>query len=143
MSGEDYISQIDRIKTEKLTNEEAKLVDTDAILAILSQPFFSDLSSNDIIIKEREFFAYVPADEVLSDTAAKDEVLIQGVIDLLVIKGDKMFVVDYKTGSLTEEKIKKYTYQLDVYSRVAERIFGKKLCGKYLCLLDLKKFLEI
>lgn len=143
VSGEDYISQIDRIKTEKLTKEEAKLVDTDAILAILSQPFFSDLSSNDIIIKEREFFAYVPADEVLSDTAAKDEVLIQGVIDLLVIKGDKMFVVDYKTGSLTEEKIKKYTYQLDVYSRVAERIFDKKLCGKYLCLLDLKKFLEI
>ncbi len=143
VSGEDYSAQISRIKTENLTQEESLLVDENAILSILKHPFFNNLTANDIVIKEREFFAYVPANEVLSDINATDDVLIQGVIDLLVIKGDEMFVVDYKTGSLTEEKLKKYTYQLDVYSKVAERIFKKKLCGKYLCLIDLKKFLEI
>lgn len=143
VSGEDYAKQIEKIKAESLTKEEAELVDDKAILSILNQPFFNNLSSSDIIIKEREFFAYVPANEVLGDTDATDDVLIQGVIDLLVVKGDDMYVIDYKTGSLTEEKIKKYTYQLDVYSKVAERIYQKKLCGKYLCLVDLKKFLEI
>lgn len=143
VSGEDYEKQITKIKAEKLTKEEAALVDENSLLSILNQPFFNNLSADDIIIKEREFFAYVPANEVLVGTEAKDDVLIQGVIDLLVIKGDKMYVVDYKTGGLTEEKVKKYTYQLDVYSKVAERIYGKQLCGKYLCFVDLKKFLEI
>ena len=117
--------------------------DKKVILDCLDNPFFKNLKTGDKIMKEREFFAYVPANEILSGANEKDNVLIQGVIDLLVIRGEEMFVVDYKTGNLTDEKIKKYSRQLDIYSRVAERIFGKRLAGKYLCLIDLKKFLEI
>ena len=143
VSGEDFEKQIEKIKAEKLTEKEAKLVDNSLILEVLSDPFFKSLSKDDVIIKEREFFAYVKANEIMEGTASKDNILIQGVIDLLVIRGDNMFVLDYKTGNLTAEKIEKYSYQLDVYAKVAERIFKKKLCGKYLCLIDLKKFLEI
>ena len=143
VSGEDYANQIEKIKAESLTKEQAKLVEKEGIIKCLDNPFFKSLSASDKILKEREFFAYVPANEIFGEIDATDNVLIQGVIDLLVIKGDDMYVVDYKTGNLTDEKIKKYSYQLDVYSRVAERIFGKRLAGRYLCLVDLKKFLEI
>lgn len=48
------------------------------------------------------------------------EMLVQGVIDLLIIKDGNAIVVDYKTGSISS----KYKTQLSVYAAAVKRILG-------------------
>ena len=46
-------------------------------------------------IRDRPFLVSLPAG-VLYDTPAKDEVLVQGAMDLLALKDGECVVVDYK-----------------------------------------------
>lgn len=142
-SKEDFPLQIEKIASEKLTQRESKFVDVETILKILDEPFFAQISKNDIVLKEREFFAKVKASELSEKFKFDDDVLIQGVIDLVVIKENEILVADYKTGSLNQEKLKKYSKQLNIYSSVIEKVFGKKITGKFLIMLDLQKILQI
>ena len=59
-------------------------------------------------MQEREFYANMPA--ILFDKDAnKDDVFVmQGVIDLIVVKGDEVWILDYKTGQIDDAKLEKY-----------------------------------
>ena len=65
------------------------------------------------------------------DTGSDEEVLLQGVIDLLAVSGDAAEIVDYKYSSLGKEGLKrKYGEQLNLYAYAAERSLKVKVVSK-------------
>ena len=61
--------------------------------------------------------------------AKENDYYLYGIIDKLIIEGDKAIIVDYKTDSITEkqleEKSNSYFSQLRFYSYIVNRLFDK------------------
>ena len=73
---------------------------------------------------EIPFMLNVKYSDVAKDKRFSDEVMLQGVIDLLVIKGDKAVVVDFKYTARSDLVEERYTAQLNSYKLAVERICG-------------------
>jgi len=61
--------------------------------------------------------------------AKENDYYLYGIIDKLIIEGDKAIIVDYKTDSITEKQLKEksnsYFSQLRFYSYIVNRLFDK------------------
>jgi ATP-dependent helicase/nuclease subunit A len=82
--------------------------------------------------REQQFMMYVPYNEVFKDSEISDKILIQGVIDLIVIKDDEVIIVDYKTSRIKDSKklAEKYRVQLELYKKAYELATGRKVSKK-------------
>ena len=74
--------------------------------------------------QRRERPCALPACELLGGTS-RDEVLVQGAIDLLCVKGGRAVIVDYKYSSKPDGLLADtYRRQLDLYRLAAEKILS-------------------
>ena len=135
-------NQFEEIKNQ-FNDKEWDIVDLNSVKAILENDLFKNIQADDVILKEREFYAKMPAKMYDENAEENDEFIMQGVIDLLIIKGNDAILVDYKTGKLNDEKLKNYSYQLNAYADVASRSFNVQVKRKILCFVDLQKIIEI
>ena len=133
-------NQLSIIK-EKLSLEETKIIDFEKIKNIVNVEFFNAIKPDDIIFQEKEFYAKMPT-SMIDKNSAEDEFILQGVIDLIIIKNDEVWVLDYKTGRFSEEKMQKYKIQIDAYAKVCERVFGKIVTKKAIYFIDEQKNIE-
>lgn len=98
---------------------------------ILRMPVFARLQGF-TLWREREFLLCAPACEVL-ETDAQDELLVQGVIDLMAVRGNECIIVDYKYSSHGEEQlVQTYTPQLKIYAAAAKRLPGVEKVTAYI-----------
>ncbi len=83
---------------------------------------FGEMIKNKKIYREKSFIVSLSAKEVL-DVDTKSDVLVQGIIDLLMIDGDRAVIVDYKYSSKKKEKlIESYRKQLKLYQSAVQKI---------------------
>ncbi len=100
-----------------ISHEEMETIVVEKISNLFSNPEFQNLVSNaDHIFREKEFFA-------LNKTETSSSVM-QGIVDLLVIKDNEMIVLDFKTGNLNSQKLEKYKLQVAIYADAMERSFN-------------------
>ena len=78
-----------------------------------------------MIFQEREFYAKMPS-KILNEKAGEDEFILQGIVDLAVVHGDEIWILDYKTGRFSDSKYQKYKFQVDIYAEVFEKALSKK-----------------
>lgn len=128
---------------ELLLKNEQEIIDETLVKKVLNLDFFAQINDDDIILKEREFYAKMPAKMYNEKASQDDDFIMQGVIDLLIVQKDGAILLDYKTGKLSDEKLENYTYQLNAYADVCERAIGIKIKSKFLCFIDLQKIIEI
>ena len=103
-----------------LPPQQAALLDAGRLRAVLQMPVFASLSGY-TLGREREFLMFLPARQ-LFETDAEDEVLVQGVIDLLATRGGECIVIDYKYSSHgPQELLARYAPQLKIYAAAARR----------------------
>jgi|GEM_PF-797122 len=77
-------------------------------------------------MREKSFMMYQPANKVSDKLDSKEEVLVQGIIDLLIL-GEKTIIVDFKYSPLKDEKTKEmYEKQLNLYKMAVESAIGAK-----------------
>lgn len=125
-----------------LTEEQLEKINLDAIRDVTGSEYFKGLKGK-TLYKEKSFIVSVPAD-VLYGNGVSTEVVIQGVIDLLVVDGDRAEIVDYKYSALDPEALKKeYEKQLRLYVYAVEKITGKKVDKTYILSLLTGKFVDI
>ena len=111
-----------------ISEEEMKLVDIKGIYKLLSNPDFKDIiSGSDKILKEKEFFMWVDSSEIENQSVPGDKIVVQGIVDLAVIKGNQMSIVDYKTGHLTDKKLEQYAKQIKLYARALGQSYNMKI----------------
>lgn len=84
------------------------------------------------LYREKSFIAAVPASIIL-DSDSGEDIVVQGIIDLLAVDGDSARIVDYKYSALSGKSLlDRYKKQLDIYAFVAQKLLGKKISGKTL-----------
>jgi len=105
-----------------MTEAEAALVDEGKIERILKSQFFS-LDAR--FFRELPFEVLVPTD-MLGYGGDADDVLVQGVIDLIAFCEDGIYIADYKVSGKPVDKLKAtYAKQLELYAFAASRITGR------------------
>lgn len=102
----------------------ADKLDVNLIYETLHNPELNRLLSAGKVYHELPFMLYVPYNQVSKDKRYTDNVMLQGVIDLLVIDGDKAVVIDFKYTSHSGRIKENYAAQLNSYKLAVERICG-------------------
>lgn len=121
---------IARLFEEQLNDFERKTIDVERIKRILELNIFKEISSMRLY-KEQPFIVSIPP--ALADEEGEEDILLQGVIDLLCIDGEKAIIVDYKYSRKNKELLAKtYRKQLDLYAYAAEKALGVKVEKKVL-----------
>ena len=129
-AGEDVKKELELlVENEQFTEEEADAVDTNKLARFFKSDMYKRICSADEFLKEQEFAMTVTATLVIENLPeiAKDEkVVVQGVIDGLIIKGNRGEIIDYKTDKVTDEAeiINRYKEQMRIYKMAAEECFG-------------------
>ena len=126
-----------------MTSGQAELIDVDKIERILKLDLFSEIK-NHKIYKERKFCQLVPASEIF-DVNSNKSVLVQGILDLVAVKGDEAVVIDYKISTIEkdEDLIKAYETQLKMYSYALEKILGVKVEKRLIVNVLQEKVIEV
>ena len=79
-------------------------------------------------MREYEFGALFTPRELLGQGREDEQILMNGVIDLLLFESDGLCVVDFKTDRVRpgseETAVRRHKLQLDIYAAAAEKIFG-------------------
>lgn len=78
------------------------------------------------IKKEADFMMYLPYNQIVKNSDIDDNVLVQGVLDMLIEYEDHFDIVDYKFSNLKASILKqKYAEQLNLYKLAVEFSFNK------------------
>ena len=119
------------IENGLISQEELSKINLERIGKALRSGVFDDVN-NKQAFREKNFLVNIEAYKILP-VQTSENVLLQGIIDLLIIDGDNAQIIDYKYSSLTVESLKvKYRKQLDLYAYAVEKILGKKVVNKTL-----------
>lgn len=114
-----------------LTDEEVKDVDATRLEKAAALPSLKNLSGKKLS-REKSFIALLPAKLVFGADSDED-VLVQGVIDLLAESEAGAEIIDYKYSVKSKNALKEtYAKQLNLYAAAVEKITGKKVISKTL-----------
>jgi len=97
------------------------------------------------VYRERPFnLAYDPGRVLKKWEAVSQTTIIQGMLDCYFLEGDQFVLLDYKTDSFKElnweEQAKeRYKNQLEIYAEALEKITGKSVKNKILCMITMGK----
>lgn len=129
---------------EELEREEVierGMVDGEIIEKTLTHPLFDEVRKGNPL-REQEFIYYAPACEVLEGVSARDKVLVQGVMDLIV-EGEQNILLDYKVSGAPNEILReRYRKQIELYARAYEEMTGKKVSRKAVFVLNRGEVIE-
>ena len=140
----DITKQIANLKDANIiTTNESNLVDENEIVTAILQ-LNKLIDNRDNVSKEKQFLAYMPANQLIN-TIQENKILIQGVADLIIIKSDEIYLIDYKTSRLKtdEDFIKKYSTQLNIYARAIEQFYKLPVSKKIIYSFYLSKLIII
>lgn len=139
--------ELERLVLQKyISEDQRKLVDSGKIAALFATELGEKMRTGVEVLREFKF-------SVLMDWGQYDreltgeQVLLQGVVDCALIEPQGITVIDFKTDQVTPETVPKlvdrYAPQVAVYADALERIYQKKVTGKYLYLFGIDRFVEI
>ena len=128
-----------------ITEKERKAVETGKIFEFTQTSIWNEMKNAKEVQKERPFYLNIPAKEIYGEDI-KEEILVQGVIDLYFITNkDELVLVDYKTdrAGSGKELIQKYNAQLKIYKDALEKSLNRKVDRAYIYSTYLGKEIEI
>ena len=119
---------------KKISNIEAENIDINKILEFTKSKLWEELKNAKLVEREKAFYISIPVDEIYGNNI-KEEILVQGIIDLYYInKEDELVLVDYKTDYVSNEQelVQKYSKQLELYKRALEEALSRKVINTYI-----------
>ena len=125
-----------------ITKEQFELLDASKLKSILKMNIFNQIKDKEIY-KEQKFCYQISAKELGYDS--NENILIQGIIDLLVISGNDVWLLDYKLSTIESEQdfIKAYKKQMYLYKCAIEKVLMKKVSRVILVNILQEKIVEI
>lgn len=116
----------------RLTAMEADSLDFKRLEAFVNSEVVSLALSNNEYFREYRFTVNIPAgmvDDTIPEPHAQCPVILQGSIDLAIVRTDDIIVVDYKTDRVksADMLVDMYKKQLLLYKYAVEQTTGKKV----------------
>ena len=120
------------------------MLDKDKLERILQMSIFKMLSGY-TLYKEQPFTAFIPASIVEEEYDGDEQILVQGIIDLLAVNENEAIIVDYKHSSVVSEEVLKARYekQLRLYACAVEKVLKKKIKEAYLVNVNTCKMIKV
>lgn len=101
------------------------------------------IQNNDTVLKEQKFVMNIRYNEI-ADTDIQDKILVQGIIDLIIIKEKNIILIDYKLSNKSGDYLKqKYDKQLNLYELALKKGFPNKQISKYILSLNKNEIIKI
>lgn len=114
-----------------ISEKEFESITLDGIKKVFCDCAFKNISDKQLY-REKSFMVNVPA-SMVTDTDSAENILVQGVIDLLAIDGEQAEIFDYKYSESSSENLeKRYKKQLELYAYAVEKVLKKKVTAKYI-----------
>ena len=115
-----------------ISEVEKNAVNRQAIYEYTKSALWQELKEAKEIHKEEPFYINLPAKTIYKEAEEKENILVQGIIDLYYInKEDKLILVDFKTDHIQkgeEYKLEEqYKVQIDLYKQALEEALHKKV----------------
>ncbi len=133
-----------------LTQAEAETLTPEALDAFFSSALYRRIAASAQVEKEKQLFVEIgeldlPKDSALHRQYAGTDGVLIGTMDLLFREEDGWVLVDYKTDYVKqpEELTEKYSMQLALYQKAAERILGEPVRQAYLYSFSLNCTIEV
>lgn len=125
--------EVKKFLQENMEEDEFKLVSCDKITKCLLwlQPYLKGATK---VIREGQFLLNIPYNKIITDSDVEEKVLIQGVVDLVIVKDDEAILIDYKTNRENDDdKMReKYKIQLECYKIAVENAIKRAVSHKIL-----------
>ncbi len=139
-AAEDPEAELHRLqKTGCLTDAEAEALKPEKLSVFFTSDLYQRIAASERVEKEWQFFVEIgdlalPEDSGLHRNYAGTDGILIGTMDLLFREADGWVLVDYKTDYVRkpEELTEKYSMQLALYQKAAERILGEPVREAYL-----------
>lgn len=144
----DFDKVKDMQSLEDCLNDNKALINIDLIdkkILLENILLLKNIIGDGKIFKEKEFIMKEKISNLLDENSFEDEILVQGVVDLFVIKNNAVTLVDYKYSNAKNDDylIKKYKNQLKLYKIAIENAFNLKVDEMYLLSLKNNKLIKI
>lgn len=127
-----------------ISENERKLIDLNKIFSYLTSDLYDIILNSHEVYKEKQIMFYVPS-SYYDKNLNNGEILVDGTIDLLVVKDDIYYIIDYKTDNVDDiRKLKDmYKLQLDLYEIGVKNIMNAKQVKKIIYSIRLNKYIEV
>ena len=141
--------QVDR---QLVAPEIAEKLDVSRIRRFVEGEAFAKICAADEVLRELAFITALPAEAVLAAQGTEgvraegEQVLVQGIADLVLVYPDHLELLDYKTDRRKTEAdfLRAYRAQLNLYALAIDKRFApKKVTYKGICSLELGKLIEV
>ncbi len=140
--------QVDR---QLVAPEIAEKLDVSRIRRFVEGEAFAKICAADEVLRELAFITALPAEAVLAAQGTEgvraegEQVLVQGIADLVLVYPDHLELLDYKTDRRKTEAdfLRAYRAQLNLYALAIDKRFApKRVTYKGICSLELGKLIE-
>ncbi len=123
--------------------DEKLLYNVNKNLLLQNAQIIKELTNGYTLLKEHSFVMEIPYSEI-ERSSIFYKVLVQGVCDLIAIKGDDAILIDYKFSSKSPQKlVSSYNKQLYLYKTAIERGLNKNVKNVYILSLKSATLIQI
>jgi ATP-dependent helicase/nuclease subunit A len=153
---DDLKTEAERLEREnRLSADERAALDLAALAAFWNSPLGRKIRAHsEAVRRELPFTARFSPQELAEITGLKagaeleqEFVIVQGVADLLVLRPDEIWLVDFKTDDVSvrdlPEKIRIYSPQVLLYAAALDKIFARKVTLRALHFLAVGRTEEV
>lgn len=122
-----------------ITPLQAEAVDIEKLYAFWAGEMGQRIRRADKVYRETPFTQMVPAALLTGQSAHADEkIIMQGVIDCYFFEGDRLVLLDYKTDSVTDEKVisERYKLQMECYAMALRQKYFSEIYQKVIYLFS-------
>ncbi|MDD4275635.1 MAG: helicase-exonuclease AddAB subunit AddA [Clostridia bacterium] len=132
------------VQRKIITKEDSNFIDINEINKC-KQNIIKLIKSADKIYKEQPFLMYVPHNQIDQTSTLSDRILIQGVVDLIIIKDNSAIIVDYKTtrANSFEDLAKIYFTQLNIYAQATSEALNISVKSAYIYSFVFNKLIKV
>lgn len=132
------------VKNGEIEKEVLPFVDVKKIV-LAKNEVLKLITGNTKILKEQQFLLKVPYNEIVETSNNNQNILVQGVVDLVLINGSEAILIDFKTNKTKDisKLINAYSLQLNVYKKAVSEGLKVKVVSTKLYLFELGSFVEI
>ena len=130
--GTHYHKALEKMNFNKSYCQNTKFTDVDYSKIKKAHQILQKLINGAKTKKEAQFLMYIPYNELVN-SEIEDKVLVQGVVDLIIIRENSIDIVDYKFSTLAIDELKeKYQDQLRLYKIAVEKAFNLPVAHMYI-----------
>ncbi|AQQ70304.1 ATP-dependent helicase/nuclease subunit A [Limihaloglobus sulfuriphilus] len=143
-------SLLQGLVSKKLISEGVSaVIDLEGVLEFFQHESFKQLMAcSEAVYREWPFtFSASPREFGVHSGGDGDNVIIQGIVDMIIDRGEDIVIVDFKTDRVDSESISHraelYRKQLEFYSRAAAAVLKKPVSRLLLYFVSSRSFYEL